>query len=93
MKYPKFGFARATDMVGYWIRSGRITRKEGAKLIKENDHKLDPKILEDFLRFSGYTHREFWDIVDRFWNREIFKRVDGKWKVKKDSILVQEYTL
>ncbi|MCP4155764.1 MAG: N-acetyl sugar amidotransferase, partial [bacterium] len=54
MKYPKFGFARATDVVGYWIRSGRITKEEGWKLIKEHDHKLDEKVLSDFLDFTGY---------------------------------------
>jgi len=81
MKYPKFGFARATDMVGYWIRSGRITREEGKKLIEENDHKLDGKILEDFLSFTGYTKKEFWSIVDKFWNKDIFEKFEGEWKL------------
>lgn len=82
MKYPKFGFGRATDMVGYWIRGGRITKEQGIKLIKENDHKLDQKILQDFLDFTGYSHKEFWDIVEKFWNKDIFKKVNGKWKLK-----------
>ena len=34
MKYPKFGFARATDVVGYWIRSGKISREQGASLMR-----------------------------------------------------------
>lgn len=82
MKYPKFGFARTTDVVGYWIRSGRITREEGIKLIKENDHKLDQKVLQDFLDFAGYSHKEFWDIVEGFWNRDIFEKINGEWKLK-----------
>ena len=86
MKYPKFGFGRATDVVGYWRRSGLITKEEGFKLIKEHDHKLDQKVLDDFLNFTGYTYREFWDIVDKFWNRELFyKTKDDLWKLK-DSI-------
>ena len=84
MKYPKFGFCRATDVVGYWIRSGRITREKGKKLINEHDHKLDKKILDDFLQFTGYTVKEFWNIIERFWNREIFKKVNGSWRLKKE---------
>ena len=84
MKYPKFGFQRATDVVGYWVRSGRITTEEGKKLISEHDHKLDKRILEDFLDFTGYSEKEFWEIVEKFWNKDIFEKVDGKWVMKKE---------
>lgn len=82
MKYPKFGFARVTDVVGYWIRSGEITREEGMTLIKEHDHKLDQSVLDDFLTFAGYSDKEFWHIVGKFWNRDIFKKRDGEWTPK-----------
>lgn len=82
IKYPKYGFARATDVVGYWIRSGRITKEEGIKFIKKNDHKLDQKILEDFLQFTGYTHKKFWGIVDKFYNKDIFEKVNDQWRLK-----------
>jgi len=84
MKYPKFGFCRATDMVGYWIRGGRINKEEGKKMIEENDHKLDGRILEDFLKFTNYTKEEFWSTVEKFWNRDIFEKENGKWQMKKD---------
>lgn len=79
LKYPKFGFARATDVVGYWIRSGKITREEGIRLIKEHDHKLDQKVLDDFLQFAGYTDKEFWQVVEKFYNKEIFEKINGHW--------------
>ena len=82
LKYPKYGFARATDVVGYWIRSGRISKEEGIRLIRENDHKLDQIVLDDFLQFTGYTYKEFWDIVDKFYNKDIFEKVDGQWRLK-----------
>ena len=85
LKYPKFGFARATDVVGYWLRSGRITKEKGIKLIKENDSKLDQKALSDFLTFFGYTPKEFWDIVEGFWNREIFEKINEEWRLKHDG--------
>jgi len=82
LKYPKYGHARATDVSCYWIRNGYITREEGIRNVKENDHKLDPKALDDFLKFTGYTDREFWAIVDKFYNRKIFESVDGEWRLK-----------
>jgi len=82
MKYPKFGFARATDVVGYWIRSGKITRKEGMTLIKEHDHKLDQRVLDDFLKFTGYSNRELWDRIDNFWNRNLFSKEGRHWVPK-----------
>ena len=34
---------------------------------------LDPKAVKDFIEFAGYTETEFWNIVDKFYNREIFE--------------------
>lgn len=82
MKYPKFGFARATDMAGYWVRSGKITREEAVRLIRENDHKLDRRILQDFLDYTGYSEEEFWNITEKFWNRDIFVKTDEGWRSK-----------
>jgi len=85
LKYPKYGFARATDVVGYYIRSGRISKEEGIRLIRENDYKLDQRVLDDFLQFTGYSHKEFWKIIEKFYNKDIFEKVDGQWRLK-DSI-------
>jgi len=82
LKYPKYGHARATDVACYWIRTGRITREEGIRLVKEHDHKLDKRALKDFLDFVGHTEEEFWNIVENFYNREIFKKVNGQWRLK-----------
>lgn len=82
LKYPKYGIGRATEVCGYWIRTGRLAREEAIKLVKEHDHKLDQRALQDFLDFTGYTHKEFWDAVEKFWNRDIFEKVNGIWKLK-----------
>ena len=87
LKYPKFGFARATDVICYWIRSSRIIRNEALKLVEEHDHKLDPKALKDFLDFTGYSEEEFWKITERFINKDIWEKVgDHEWKLKNQEI-------
>jgi N-acetyl sugar amidotransferase len=80
LKWPKYGFGRVTDVAGYWIRDGVMTKEEALGVIKEKDGILDPKILNDFLEFTGYTEKEFWAIVDKFYNKDIFKKVNGEWK-------------
>lgn len=82
LKYPKFGFSRATDIACRWIRKKKITREEGIKLVMHNDHRLDQRSLEDFNKFMGYTAREFWEIVESFWNRDIFEKINGIWRLK-----------
>ena len=82
MKYPKFGFARATDIAARWIRKGKITREEAKRLVMEHDHKLDQRAMEDFVTFMGYKPRQFWDIVEQFWNPELFENIDGVWQLK-----------
>lgn len=83
LKYPKFGFQRISDIVSRRIREGAMTKQEGKRLILENDHLLDQRALDDFTSFLGYTTEEFWDIVEEFWNRDIFEKVGQvEWKMK-----------
>ena len=83
MKYPKFGHARATDVLSRFIRYGLITREEAIPLVKKYDANLDPKTLQDFCRFTGYTEKEVWDIIEKFYNKELFEKDKfGQWQLK-----------
>ena len=82
LRYPKFGFNRATDVACYWIRDGRLSRNEAIKLVKENDSKYDPLAFKEFLKFFRYSVDEFWNIMEKFWNRELFEKVNGKWVLR-----------
>lgn len=89
MKYPKFGYASTTDIASLWVRRGYMTRDEGFRLIRERDHKLDQRSLDDFLSFCGYTAKQFWDIVEKFWNRDLFQKADGIWRLKEEVLRQQ----
>ena len=83
MKYPKFGHAHATDYCSRFIRYGEMTREEGIKIIKAREPNLDQKCVDDFCNFLGYTRREFWSIVDKFYNRDLFEKdMYGRWQLK-----------
>lgn len=66
LKYPKFGFQRICDLASRRVREGYMELEHAKKLIDDNDHKLDQKALDDFLAFTGYSVKEFWEIVDKF---------------------------
>jgi len=82
LKYPKFGFQRILDVASRYVREGLLSLSEAKELIEKNDYKLDQRALDDFLNFTGYSTKEFWDIVEKFWNRDIFEKVDDVWQLK-----------
>jgi len=82
LKYPKFGFQRTSDIASRRVREGKLSKEDAKKLIMDNDHMLDRRALDDFIQFAGYSHKEFWDVVEKFWNKDLFHKVDGEWKLK-----------
>jgi N-acetyl sugar amidotransferase len=76
LKYPKFGHARTTDVCSSLIRNGYMTRKHAVELVRMNDHLLDRYVLNDFLTFIQETDIMFWKVVDKFYNRDIFEKVE-----------------
>ena len=84
LKYPKFGFQRVSDIASRRLREGVLTIPEAKRLILERDPILDQLALSDFCNTLGYTHKEFWDIVDGFWNTDIFEQNGTKWEMKID---------
>ena len=82
LKYPKFGFQRTSDIASRRVREGTLDLSQAKRLIMEHDHKLDQQAMQDFIDFLGYTSKQFWNIVDRFWNRDIFTKIDGRWQLK-----------
>lgn len=83
LKYPKFGHAAATDYGARMVRYELIDRKRAVELVKEHDHKLDSLCVRDFCEFCGYTETEFWEIIDKLYNTEIFRKdKNGQWILK-----------
>lgn len=83
MKYPKFGHAFATDMASRLIRYNLKTREEMIPIVEEKDHYLDQGIVDAFCSFTRISEREFWEIVDKWYNPELFQKDnDGIWHPK-----------
>jgi N-acetyl sugar amidotransferase len=75
-KFLKYGFGRATDLACLHIRRGRLSRKDGVKLVKKHDGKFPWDYLgfklEEMLEEMDMTVEEFNKICDRFTNKKLF---------------------
>lgn len=80
-KVLKFGYGRATDHACEDIRCGRITREEAKELVRKYDlNELSDDYVDDFVKFLGYTREEFFEILERYRNHDIWARDEnGKW--------------
>ena len=76
IKYLKFGHAYATDISSRWIRYGLKTRDEMIPIVEENDGKLDQGVVEKFCEFTKMSSKEFYDILDKWYNHELFLQDD-----------------
>ncbi|MBU0792203.1 MAG: N-acetyl sugar amidotransferase [Gammaproteobacteria bacterium] len=84
LKFPKFGFQRTSDIASRLVREGGLTLQEAQKLIMKNDYKLDQLALNDFCRCFSYSKKEFWNIVNKFWNPNIFEYKNNEWSLQPD---------
>ena len=84
MKYLKFGYGRATDDASMEIRHGRMTREEGLKIVKEYDSR-EPRTLEFYCKFLDISVEQFYEIINRQRDPQIWEKIDDKW-VTKDEV-------
>ena len=83
LKYPKFGHSIATDIASRWIRYGLKTREEMIPYIEEYDGKLDQGTVEKFCEFTKMSVSEFYKILDKWYNPELFEQDNhGVWHPK-----------
>lgn len=61
-KFVKRGFGRGTDHASRDIRMGLLTKEEAFELVRKFDTKV-PKALEQYLKITGFTKKEFYDII------------------------------
>lgn len=80
LMFLKFGFGRCTTDVGIDIRRGAMSRKEAVENLKRYDGEYPEPYIQKYLDFFEMTQKEFDGVLDRFVNRDLFKKVNGRWK-------------
>ena len=82
LKWYKFGFTRTFDNLSLEIRNGRMTRQEAIEVLRKRGDETPWEDIAKFCEFVGITAAHFFDVVERFRDREIWLRRDGKWMIE-----------
>lgn len=77
LKYYKFGFGRATDIVNEQIRDGKLTREEGILLVDQFDGVCDDTIIDSYCKYIKISKGEFWSVVHSYTNKDLFEIIPG----------------
>lgn len=85
LKFPKFAHQHQSDVLSGWVRSGMISREDAVERVLKAEHVLDPRMLEDFLSFTGITEAEFWSTVDLWANRRLLRKVGDTWRLRPET--------
>lgn len=78
----KFGIGRCTYDAAQEIRNGKITREEGAYLVKKYDTEFPGKYFKEFLEYIDTSEVEFNEIIDKYRSPHIWRYQEGKWKLR-----------
>lgn len=80
-KFYKFAYARASDIASRRVRQGILTRDQAIELMKK-DYEFDQTAIDSWCEALGYTLKEFWEIIERHVNKDLFhKDKFGVWKI------------
>jgi len=80
LMYLKFGFGRATQDAGIEIRRGAMSRDQAINLVKLYDNQYPEQFISVYLDYFQMTQNEFDTILDKWVNKELFKKVNQKWE-------------
>jgi len=78
MKFIKFGYGRGTDHANYDIRTGKMTRAEGVRMVLQYDH-VKPSDLLRWLEYVSMTEDEFDALADTFRDPRVWSLEKGEW--------------
>ena len=76
IKYLKYGFGRMTDYANEEIRLGNISRNYGINLVEKYDGRCSKNYFIRFAKYLGISYEEFWGIVGKYVNNDLFEKVD-----------------
>lgn len=80
LMYLKFGFGRATQDAGIEIRRGAMTREQAVNLVRLYDGHYPEEFVDTYLDYYQMTHEEFDAVLDKWANKDLFEKTDGRWE-------------
>jgi N-acetyl sugar amidotransferase len=82
LKWYKFGITRSFDNLSLEIRNGRMTRAEAIQLLRDRGDETPHEDILKFCAFVGITAADFFAMIEKFRNPEIWIKQNGRWRIK-----------
>ena len=82
MMFIKYGMGRATADAAQEIRSEKITREEGIKLVELYDSEFPTQHVEVLCEYMNLSKDHFHAIIDSFRPDHLWEKVNGDWSLK-----------
>jgi len=80
LMYLKFGFGRANQDACIEIRRGAMDRAQAVNLVRLYDGHYPEEFMQLYLDYYQMTQAEFDEVIDRYANRDLFSKEEGRWK-------------
>lgn len=80
LMYLKFGFGRANQDASIEIRRGAMVRDQALNLVRLYDGHFPEEYIATYLDYYSMSFDEFDSILDKWANKNLFQKVDGRWK-------------
>jgi len=84
LMFLKFGFGRATQDANIDVRRSSMTRDQAINLAKLYDNEYPNLYLNDYLKYYDMNKKKFNQILDKWANRNLLKKIKNKWVTKFD---------
>ena len=82
LMYLKFGFGRANQDASIEIRRGAMDREQALNLVRLYDGRYPEEFIGLYLDYYNLSKPEFNAVLDRYANRSLFEKVNGRWQSK-----------
>lgn len=79
LMYLKFGFGRANQDAAIEIRRGAMDRDQAVNLVRIYDGHYPEEYMSTYLEYYQLDQAEFDATLDRWANKDLFEKVDGRW--------------
>ncbi len=80
LMYLKFGFGRANQDASIDIRRGAMDREQAVNLVRLYDGHYPEEFIDTYLDYYQMTAEEFDSVLDKWANRELFEKINGRWQ-------------
>jgi N-acetyl sugar amidotransferase len=82
LKWYKFGFTRTYDNLSLEVHNGRLTRAQAIDHLRGVGDETPHEDIDKLCAWLGITRQHFFEVIEKFRNRDIWKQRDGVWMIE-----------